>query len=71
MKAYEAALSATSTAEAPWYIVPADDKHNAQLIVFPSDLRYFKEPQNVLPSGFLPCAKRELQKMRKLLSNKA
>jgi PPK2 family polyphosphate:nucleotide phosphotransferase len=32
-KAYEACLGATSTKEAPWYIVPADDKKNARLIV--------------------------------------
>jgi PPK2 family polyphosphate:nucleotide phosphotransferase len=31
--AYEACLSATSTKSAPWYIVPADDKENARLIV--------------------------------------
>jgi hypothetical protein len=29
----EKCLSATSTKEAPWYIVPADDKDNARLIV--------------------------------------
>ena len=33
MKAYEECLSATSTRKAPWYVVPADSKHNAQLIV--------------------------------------
>jgi PPK2 family polyphosphate:nucleotide phosphotransferase len=33
MKAYEACLSATSIAEAPWYVVPADDKENTRLIV--------------------------------------
>jgi polyphosphate kinase 2 (PPK2 family) len=33
MKAYEACMSATSTKESPWYIVPADDKKDAQLIV--------------------------------------
>jgi len=33
MTAYEACLSATSTARAPWYVVPADDKHNARLII--------------------------------------
>ena len=33
MKAYEECLSATSTREAPWYVVPADDKANARLIV--------------------------------------
>jgi PPK2 family polyphosphate:nucleotide phosphotransferase len=33
MRAYEKCLSATSTAHAPWFIVPADDKQNARLIV--------------------------------------
>jgi PPK2 family polyphosphate:nucleotide phosphotransferase len=33
MKAYEACLDATSTHHTPWYVVPADDKENARLIV--------------------------------------
>jgi len=33
MEAYEACLAATSTRHAPWYVVPADDKPNARLIV--------------------------------------
>lgn len=33
MLAYEKCLSATSTKHAPWYVVPADDKLNARLIV--------------------------------------
>ncbi|MBN8764572.1 MAG: phosphate--nucleotide phosphotransferase [Thiobacillus sp. 63-78] len=33
MHAYEACLSATSTRHAPWYVVPADDKENARLII--------------------------------------
>ena len=33
MKAYAHCIEATSTARAPWYIVPADDKPNARLIV--------------------------------------
>ena len=33
MSAYEDCLTATSTREAPWYVVPADDKENARLIV--------------------------------------
>ncbi len=33
MQAYGHALSATSTADSPWFIVPADDKDNARLIV--------------------------------------
>jgi len=33
MTAYEDCLGATSTSDAPWHIVPADDKENARLIV--------------------------------------
>jgi PPK2 family polyphosphate:nucleotide phosphotransferase len=32
-RAYEACLTATSTGIAPWYVVPADDKENARLII--------------------------------------
>ncbi len=32
-RAYEECLTATSTKIAPWYVVPADDKENARLIV--------------------------------------
>ncbi len=31
--AYEACLSATSSTTAPWYVVPADDKKNARLLI--------------------------------------
>jgi PPK2 family polyphosphate:nucleotide phosphotransferase len=33
MDDYESCLTATSTKHAPWHVVPADDKHNARLIV--------------------------------------
>ena len=33
MQAYEACLGATSTKIVPWYVVPADDKKNARLII--------------------------------------
>jgi len=33
MRAYEQALSATSTKDSPWYVIPADDKRNARLLV--------------------------------------
>jgi len=32
-KAYEECLGATSTSDAPWYVVPADDKDNTRIIV--------------------------------------
>lgn len=33
MRAYEACLSATSTKTSPWFVIPADDKKNARLII--------------------------------------
>ena len=33
IKAYENCLEATSSEEAPWYVIPADDKKNARLII--------------------------------------
>ena len=33
MTAYEACLSATSTTDAPWYVIPADDKRTARILV--------------------------------------
>jgi polyphosphate kinase 2 (PPK2 family) len=33
MEAYEGCIEATATHHAPWYVVPADDKPNARLIV--------------------------------------
>jgi hypothetical protein len=33
MTAYEECVSATRTTDVPWYVVPADDKDNARLIV--------------------------------------
>ncbi len=36
-------LSSTSTEIAPWYVVPADDKENARLIVSRIILDTFKE----------------------------
>ena len=42
MKAYEKCLGATSTRDAPWYVVPADDKENARLIVSQNCPRYVR-----------------------------
>jgi PPK2 family polyphosphate:nucleotide phosphotransferase len=42
LQAYESCLSATSTKIAPWYVVPADDKQNARLIISRIILDTFK-----------------------------
>ncbi len=67
MTAYEACLSATSTRHAPWYVVPADDKHNARLIVSQIVLDAFTGLKLAYPT---PDARRrrELQTIRKRLA---
>lgn len=67
MKAYEACLSATSTANAPWYVIPANDKENAHLIISQIILDTLKGLKMSYPK---PNAKRkqEFQLFRKLLT---
>jgi PPK2 family polyphosphate:nucleotide phosphotransferase len=67
MKAYQECLSATSTRSAPWYIVPADNKENARLIVSQIVLDTFEELEMTYPKA---SAKRrqELQSIRKQLT---
>jgi len=66
MEAYEACLGATSTHHAPWYVVPADDKENARLIVSQILLDAFKELKMAYPKT---TSKRheELESIRKQL----
>jgi PPK2 family polyphosphate:nucleotide phosphotransferase len=68
-KAYEECFSATSTATAPWYVVPADDKATTQLIVSRIVLDAFKDLKLEYPQ--LSAERlQELQKIRKLLAKK-
>jgi len=67
MKAYEACLSATSTHHAPWYVVPADDKENARLIVSRIVLDALKDLKMAYPKA-TEKRKLELQSIRKQLA---
>ena len=69
MQAYEECLSATSTRNAPWYVVPADDKENARLIIAQIILDTFKALELAYPK---PSAdhQRELQLIRKQLAKR-
>ncbi len=66
MQAYESCMSATSTASAPWYVIPADDKDNTRLIVSQIVLDTFHELKMAYPKT---TAKRrqELKSIRKQL----
>ena len=65
--AYEDSLAATSTEHAPWYVVPADDKLNARLIISRVILDALKNLKMSYPA---PDQQRlqELQGLRRLLA---
>ena len=65
-KAYEACLSATSTHNAPWYIVPADEKPNTRLIVSQIVLDTVRSLKLGYP-GTSPERRRELKAIRRRL----
>jgi PPK2 family polyphosphate:nucleotide phosphotransferase len=65
-QAYEACLSATSTSDAPWYVVPADDKLNTRLFVSQIILEAFDALKLTYPT-VTPERRRELKAVRKLL----
>ena len=67
MHAYQEALAATSTGHAPWYIVPADDKQNARLIVSQIILHTLEGLGMHYPPTS-PERKRELQAIRRRLA---
>jgi PPK2 family polyphosphate:nucleotide phosphotransferase len=66
MKAYEKCLSATSTHQAPWHIVPADDKPNARLIVSRIVLDTLEQLHLHFPKSSAG-RRRELRSLRKQL----
>ena len=70
MHAYEACLSATSTDRAPWYVVPADDKPNAQLIVSKIVLETLGELKIHYPKSSAQ-HRRELEAIRGQLTKKS
>ena len=66
-KAYEDCLKSTTTPHTPWYIVPADDKENARLIIAQTILDVFSEFKMAYPKSD-EAHKKELNAMRKALS---
>jgi PPK2 family polyphosphate:nucleotide phosphotransferase len=68
-KTFEACLQATSTLHAPWYIVPADDKKNARLIVSRIIIEALKGLKMAYPKT-TPERRRELEAIRKELRGK-
>jgi PPK2 family polyphosphate:nucleotide phosphotransferase len=69
-KAYEHALEATSTKVAPWYVVPADDKESARLIVSNILLEAMEALDLKWPKA-TPAHRRDLQDVRAALAGGA
>jgi len=65
--AYEECLTATSTHHSPWYVVPADDKENARLIVSQIVLDTLNDLKMAYPKT-TPKRRLELKSIRKLLT---
>jgi hypothetical protein len=66
MKAYEECLTATSVGDAPWYVVPADDKENSRLIISQILLDVFEGLKMTYPKTYAK-RRRELRSLRKQL----
>jgi PPK2 family polyphosphate:nucleotide phosphotransferase len=67
MTAFEECLGATSTRDSPWYVVPADDKENARLIVSRIILDTFEGLKMTYPKANR-ARRRELLSIRKKLA---
>jgi len=67
-KAYEDCLSATSSHEAPWHVVPADDKLSARLFVSQIILETLEDLRMSYPET-TPDRRKELRIMREQLVN--
>jgi PPK2 family polyphosphate:nucleotide phosphotransferase len=65
-RAYEECLGATSTDHAPWYVIPADDKPNARLIISQVVLDTLQSLK-LKPPQATEERKKELRAIRKLL----
>jgi PPK2 family polyphosphate:nucleotide phosphotransferase len=63
MTAYEQCLSATSSGDSPWYVVPADDKNNSRLIVSQIVLQTFEAMKLAYPKAG-PARLKELKAIR-------
>ncbi len=66
-RAYEDCLAATSTRIAPWYVVPADDKANARLIISQVLLDIPRRIEDELSQSQIQAIEKELHSIRKLL----
>ena len=67
VKAYEDCLAATTSADAPWYVIPADDKEDARLIISRVLVGVLERLKMNYPEP-TPRRRKELKAIRRLLA---
>jgi len=67
VKAYEDCLAATTSADAPWYVIPADDKEDARLIISRVLVEVLERLKMNYPEP-TPRRRKELKAIRRLLA---
>ncbi|WP_459211734.1 PPK2 family polyphosphate kinase [Aquimarina rhabdastrellae] len=66
---YEDAINETSTPEAPWYVIPADDKPTARYIVAKTIYDTLKEYKDIKEPELAPEIKANIELYKKALEN--
>ncbi len=67
-KAYQEVLNDTSNDRAPWYVIPADDKKNARLIISQIVLQQMRKLEMQYPTGN-PESQAELMECKRILES--
>ena len=69
MDCYEDLLNRTSTDDAPWHIIPSDDKRTSRLLVAETILETLKEYTDIDEPELDEETKKDLQKYKEMLEN--
>jgi hypothetical protein len=70
MTCYEEAINKTHTNEAPWYIIPADDKNMARLLVAKILLKNLEKYTDIKKPELAPNIQKDIAKYKEILSKK-
>jgi len=69
MDCYEDLLNRTSTEDAPWFIIPSDDKRTSRLLVAETILETLKKYTDIDEPELDETTKKDLLKYKKMLEN--